>query len=126
MLAALAFMGIGILIGGLIERAIHRPNERSFELARVAWGVDLNNRLSMLRLLREYKVPEATVSRVEIDAVALFDTMDIEHISPTDQSYFVMERVVKNLRQYRRDFPNSEFDPRGHSFIGRVLEKFPE
>ena len=125
-LLVVALIGIGLVAGVLVERATYRLDKGHLDLIRVAWAVDLNTRLSMLRLLRQYRVPETTVLSVEIDAVALLNTMDAEHVSPTDQSYSVMERVVKNLRQYRRDFPSSEFDPKRHAFIARVLDKFPE
>ena len=123
-LMALAIASAGMLAGGLIERYVLWPDERDFSLVRVAWAVDLNNRLHMLRLLREYKAPNDTVREAEISAVALLDTMHVERVSPRDESYSVIVRVLKNLRQYQRDFPSSEFDLKRHPFLGRALEKF--
>jgi hypothetical protein len=122
---ALVFLGVGTLIGGFVQ-TIRGPDERCFDLSRAAMGVDFEYRLLMLRLLRQYKVPKATVNSIEIGAVVLLDTMDVEHVSPTDQSFTVMQKLVKDLRQYRKDFPGSEFDLERHPFVGRVLAKFPE
>jgi len=122
---ALVFLGLGMLIGGFVQ-TIRGPDERCFDLSRVAMGVDFEYRLLMLRLLRQYKVPAATLNRIEIEAVVLLDTLDVEHVSPTDQSFAGMQKLVKGLRQYRNDFPGSEFDLQRHPFIGKVLTKFPE
>lgn len=123
-LTAAAIAVAGMLIGGFVERVTHWPDKRDLALVRVAWAVDFNNRLSMLRLLRQYKASEDTVRTAELSATTLLATMDVEHISLKDESYSVVERAVKNLRLYRKDFPNSEFDPTAHPFIGKVLEKF--
>lgn len=125
-LLAIAFLSLGLLVGASVDRAIHPLDKQHFDLIRVAWAVDLNNRLTMLRLLRQHKVPAATVESVELDAVLLLNTMGADQVSPGDQSYSVIERVVKTLRQYQRDFPNSEFDSQKHAFVAKVLDKFPQ
>jgi hypothetical protein len=123
-LTVIAIAAAGMLIGGFVERIIHWPDKRDFALVRVAWAVDFNNRLSMLRLLRQYSAPEDTVRSIELSATTLLDTIDVEQIRPTDESYSVVDRAVKNLRMYRRDFPNSEFDPATHPSIRSAFEKF--
>lgn len=123
-LTVVAIAAAGMLIGGLVERTIHWPDERDFALVRVAWAVDFNNRLSMLGLLRQSNAPEDTVRSMELSAITLLDTINVEQIRPTDESYSVVERAVNNLRRYRADFPNSEFDPTTHPSIRRALEKF--
>lgn len=126
LLAGLAIAIAGTLAGALLQRYVLWPDQRDFDLVRVAWAVDFNNRLHMLRLLRKCNAPSNVVREAEISTVALLDTIKVEHVSPTDESYSVVKRVVQSLRQYVREFPNSEFAATRHESVKNALEKFPD
>lgn len=120
--AAVAFC-IGVGTGWFTEGPVAKARWQSI---RAAWAVDLNSRLSMLRLLREYKAPSDKLRSLEIGAVNLLDTMDLENSSAADGVYAVSKNAVQSLRQYLRDFPDAELSPNKHPFIGRILENYQD
>jgi hypothetical protein len=120
LIAVVAFC-IGVGAGWFTEGPIAKARWQS---VRAAWAVDLNSRLSMLRLLREYKAPSDKLRPLEVGAVNLLDTMELENSSAGDGVYAVSKNAVQSLRQYSRDFPDTELSPSKHPFIGRILENY--
>lgn len=84
-------------------------------------ALDLNNRLQMLRLLRERKTGDETVQSIEISAISLLSTIHLEEVTDTSQSYFVLQNASKTLAQYTHDFPRSEFSDSRHREVAQLL-----
>ena len=115
-------LGGGALIGYSVnqERAQDLDRQR-LDLIQAVRGADLQNRLATLRLLRENKVTEDDIRSLEISAVLLLETIDLKVLSGESQSLSVLQAVSKRLAEYRRDFPNSEFEPSKHRSVERLL-----
>src|SRR5262249_31130042 len=67
-------------------------------------GVDLQNRLTMLRALRENRAPKADIAAFEISAVGLLQAMDLENVPYDSASRVVLAKVSETMTAYRRDF----------------------
>ena len=119
----LAF-GAGTFAGWYVTavRAQFRDKLR-VDISRGLRAVDLNNRISMLRLLRERKLPEEQIRSIEISALLVLDSLEVAHVSPADQSCFVLKDSANRLAEYLKDFPQSEFDPRKDQNVATLLSQ---
>jgi len=86
-----------------------------------ARGIDMQNRLTMLRALRENKAPKDDVTAFELGAVGLLQAMQLENLSKESASRVVVMKVADTMASYRRDFPDSEFDPVKRPAVARLL-----
>jgi len=75
----------------------------------------------MLRLLREQRASQQDVRNLEISAVFVLDTIDLEGASNSSDSRVVLVNTSKALAGYRKDFEGSEFDPSRHESVARLL-----
>ena len=91
------------------------------DLTSALRALDFNNRLHMLRLLRECKTGDETVQSIEISAIVVLSGIPLEEVTDTSQSYFVLQNASQTLTQYTHDFPKSEFANGRHREVAQLL-----
>jgi hypothetical protein len=121
-LVGLIGLGAGAFVAYSLSQERARDLDRQrLDLMQAIRGVDLQNRLAMLRLLRENKVSQEDIRSLEISAILLLDTIDLKAPTTESQSLPVLQGVSKRMLEYRGDFPNSEFEPSRHKSVERLL-----
>ena len=117
---------LGLAVGGVVgyrlsaQRAEILDRQR-LDLARALRANDLQNRLSTLRLLRERNVPRDDVSALETSALVLLDAISFENLTEDSSSRVVLARVAETMTGYRKDFPDSTFDPAKYPRVANLL-----
>ena len=110
-------------VGGyaLAQREANALDSQRRDLMTAIRTVDLNNRLSMLRLLRERRTSDDDIRSLEISAIVLLDTIALDETSSTSQSYVVLQQAARAVATYAQDFPSSEFADNRHPKVGQLL-----
>lgn len=117
---------VALLLGGFVgyrvseQRATELDRQR-LDLVRATRAADLQNRLTMLRVLREQKGSNQDVRNLEISAIVLLSTIDLESLSDSSESRIVLVNVGKALAGYTKDFTGSEFDPLKNKSVAQLL-----
>ena len=114
-LVVIAFL-LGFAAGGAVsyyfsKNEAVRLNNQRLELTTILRATDFQNRVSMMRFLREKGVSPDEIATWEISAIALLQTIDVKGISPSSDSGYALKKAAETLRTYRNDFPITEFDP---------------
>jgi len=114
---------LGAVAGFLVAQHTFRDRETDLrDLARIRSAVDLSTRLTALRDLRKGHLPTEDIESWEISAIVLLDSIALDEVTASSQSYCVFHRVSKNLATYMRDFPKSQFsDPRHTSVVSKLM-----
>jgi hypothetical protein len=110
-------------VGGYIvaqQRAKDLDSQRR-DLITAVRAVEFENRLGMLRLLREHKVPDEDMRSMEISAIVLLGTIALDDSNSTSQSHVVLQRAADAVATYRRDFPKSELSDGRHRKVAQLL-----
>jgi hypothetical protein len=114
--------GVGVVTGYRVSQArAESLDQQRLDLARALRAADLQNRLSTLRLLRERKVVQEEVAPLEISAIVLLQTIDLEDVPKDAASRVVLERAAATLATYRQEFPDNEFNPGKHPAVTKLL-----
>jgi hypothetical protein len=102
------------------QRAKDLDSQRR-DLITAVRAVEFENRLGMLRLLREHKVPDEDMRSMEISAIVLLGTIALDDSNSTSQSHVVLQRAADAVATYRRDFPKSELSDGRHRKVAQLL-----
>ncbi|MGE3425119.1 MAG: hypothetical protein AB7N24_23970 [Dehalococcoidia bacterium] len=122
MTTAALFLVIGVGVGHYYSKSeIERLNEARLETGIILRALDLNNRVVMLRTLREKGVPTDDVSALEIGATTLLGTIDLERGARSQDALHVLIRTADTVRTYHRDFPMTELAPSRNASVARLL-----
>lgn len=113
-------------VGGIVGYRIATANAESrdfqrLDSARALRGTDFQNRLVLIRLLRERNASAGEVSAVELSALSLLQTIELDSAPEGSASQFVLSKVAGTLAAYCRDFPLSELDPSKRSEVAHLL-----
>jgi len=117
---------VGLAVGGAI--GYHLANQRAeildrerIDLARALRANDLQNRLSTLRLLRERNIQRDDVWALETSALVLLDAISFNDVAVDSASRVVLVQVAETMTAYRKDFPDSKFDPSRYPAVAALL-----
>jgi hypothetical protein len=105
----------------LAQREASALDSQRRDLITAVRAADLNNRLAMLRLMRERKTSDDDIRSLEISAIALLDAIPLDEAGPTSQSFVVLREAAKRVATYSHDFPTSEFTDQRHRNVGQLL-----
>ena len=110
----LAGLGIGYQVG-------RRDNSDYLNSVRIA---ALNDRLTALQVMREYKVPRDVVESLEISAVLYLDSIAVD--APGSNSTFLLQETARRLGAYAKAFPDSALTDPKHLKIAQVRNLAPK
>jgi hypothetical protein len=113
---------LGALGGYMVAEKQGRDGDaQRRDLIIVVRAVDLDNRITMLRMLREGKHSAEEVESVEISAIVLLGTIALDQATDASQSYGVLKHVGQTLDTYTHDFPKSQFAEARHAEVAKFL-----
>src|SRR5258705_501386 len=103
------------------QRQAHEREVQRADLINAMRAAEFGSRLTMLRLLREVKLPAEKMESAEISAIVLLGTISLSDVTDASQSHVVVQRAAQTLTTYMHDFPKSQFaDPR-HMEVAQLL-----
>ena len=111
---------VGFLLGaGFSNRA------DSTDVANTLRAADFNNRLTMLRVFR-MKAPHADeIPSMEISAIVVLSNIQFEKVGEQSSAATILKKSTEYIDAYRRDFPDSEFEPKKHEEVARLMSWRP-
>lgn len=98
-----------------------RSEKLKFDTTTAARGADLHSRLPMIRLFREKNPKAEEIASMEVSAISLLKTIDLDAVSQDSASSLVLRKVSDTLVTYRKDFPRTEFDPTKDPQVAKLL-----
>lgn len=115
-LALVLALAVGFMLGMAVSSQFG-----STDLANALRASDFNNRLTMLRVLRN-KAPDAEeIASMEISAVVVLGNVQLDTVRDGSSAATVLHKSADYLLAYRRDFPKNEFDPKKHEEVARLV-----
>jgi hypothetical protein len=84
-------------------------------------AAEFGSRLTMLRLLREAKLPAKEMESAEISAIVVLGTIALSDVTDASQSHVVVQRAAQTLATYMHDFPKSQFADPLHMEVTQLL-----
>jgi hypothetical protein len=119
-------ISLGVAVGATVANFIAKKetdrlkNERR-DVIIILQGVDFQNRVSMLRVLRQKGVPPDEVAAWEISAVALLQTIDLDKFPMSTDAGYVLTKAAETLAAYRKEFASTEFDPTKRNAVRKLI-----
>ncbi len=110
--------------GGLGYYIAKNPSDTPGDQRHIAIALratDFQNRLVMIRMLREKGGSSDDIAALEISAIALLQTIDLAESSSSPDASHVLKKAGETLASYRKDFPANEFDPSKRASVAKLL-----
>jgi hypothetical protein len=117
---AAAMLGAVAGYAGAQRQARDREVQRA-DLINATRAAEFGSRLTMLRLLREAKLPSEKMESAEISAIVLLGTIALRDVTDASQSHVVVQRAAQTLATYIHDFPKSQFSDPRYSEVAQFL-----
>ena len=117
--AAAALGAIGGYWAG--QRNVREHQAQSRDLLTAVRAAELSNRITVLRMMRKGQTTPADIESIEISAIVLLDSIALDEVTETDQSYGVLRHVGQALSAYMNDFPKSQFAEPRHAAVPKLV-----
>jgi len=103
------------------ERDARDRQVQTRDLFTALRAAELSNRLTVLRMIRKGQTTPEDIESLEISAIVLLDSIALDEVTETYQSFGVLRRVAQALGAYMKDYPKSQFSEPRHASVPKLV-----